>query len=105
MKTNQPARPERNVGARKLDLLYLMNLVGIKSVRRKLIIGGLSLTGLSILLTCGIAYRSFYAAIDSSDHLHKMAVSTADTVDMLILENIQFVRSVANDPAVVAKAE
>ncbi|MEN3331792.1 MAG: twitching motility protein PilJ [Blastocatellia bacterium] len=105
MNTNQPATPERKVGSRKLDLLYLMNRVGIKTVRRKLIIGGLLLTGLSILLTCAIAYRSFYMAIDSSDHLRKMAVSTAETVDMLILENIQFVRSVASDPAVIEKAE
>ena len=105
MKTNKSATPERKVGSRKLDLLYLMNRIGIKSVRRKLIIGGLLLTGLSIVLTCVIAYRSFYTAIDSSDHLRKMAVSTAETVDMLILENIQFVRSIASDPAIMAKAE
>ena len=70
-----------------------------------LIFGGLLLTGLSILVTCTIAYRNFYVAIDSSDHLRKVAVSTADTVDMLILENIQFVRSIASDPMVIAKAE
>ena len=105
MNTNQPATPERKVGSRKLDLLYLMNRIGIRTVRRKLTVGVLLLTGLSILLTCAIAYRSFYMAIDASDHLRKMAVSTAETVDMLILENIQFVRSVASDPAVMEKAE
>jgi methyl-accepting chemotaxis protein len=105
MKTNRPATPERQVRSRKLDMLYLMNRLGIKTVRRKLTVGGLLLTGLSILLTCAIAYRSFYMAIDSSDHLRKMAVSTAETVDMLILENIQFVRMIASDPSVIAKAE
>ncbi|HKP13589.1 MAG TPA: methyl-accepting chemotaxis protein [Blastocatellia bacterium] len=105
MKTKKSAKPARRVGARKLDLLYLMNRLGIKTVRHKLIVGGLFLTGLSILLTCFIAYRSFYTAIDSSDHLRKLAVSTADTVDMLILENIQYVRSIASDPAIMAKAE
>src|SRR5258705_457883 len=105
MKTNKSATQERKVGSRKLDLLYLMNRIGIKTVRRKLIIGGLVLTGLSILLTCAIAYRSFYMAIDSSDHLRKLAVTTAETVDMLVVENIQFVRSVASDPIVIQKAE
>src|SRR5205085_11010489 len=105
MNTNQPATPERKVGSRKLDLLYLMNRIGIRTVRRKLTVGVLLLTGLSILLTCAIAYRSFYMAIDSSDHLRKMAVSTAETVDMLIAENIQFVRSIASDPAIIEKAE
>ena len=105
MNTNQPSTPERRAGGRKFDLLYLMNRVGIKTVRRKLIVGGLLLTGLSILLTCAIAYRSFYMAIDSSDHLHKVAVSSAETVDLLIAENIQFVRSIASDPTLVEKAE
>src|SRR5690349_16808229 len=105
MKTDQPAKPERRVGARKLNLLYLMHRIGLKTVRRKLIFGGLLLTGLSILTTCVIAYRNFYVAIDSSDQLRKVAVSTADTVDMLILENIQFMRSIASDPMVIAKAE
>jgi methyl-accepting chemotaxis protein len=105
MKTNQPATPERRVGPRKLDLLSLMTRLGVKTVRHKLIGGGLVLTGLSILLTCTIAYRSFYAAIDSSDHLRKMAVTTAETVDMLVAENIQFVRSIASDPAIIEKAE
>ena len=105
MNTNQPATPERRVGLRKFDLLYLMNLLGIKTVRRKLIVGGLVLTGLSILATCAIAYSSFYKAIDSSDHLRKLAVSSAETVDMLIVENIQFVRSIASDPVLTAKAE
>ena len=36
MNTNQPATPERKVGSRKLDLLYLMNRIGIRTVRRKL---------------------------------------------------------------------
>src|ERR1043165_4863508 len=102
MKTDQS---ERRVGGRKLNMLYLMHRMGLKTVRRKLIVGGLLLTGLSILMTCLIAYRNFYTAIDSSDHLRKVAVSTADTVDMLILENIQFVRSIASDPMVIAKAE
>jgi twitching motility protein PilJ len=92
-------------GRRKFDLLSLMSRLGIRTVRRKLIVGGLGLTGLSILATCFIAYKSFYTAIDSSDHLRKMAVSTAETVDMLILENIQFIRSVASDPSVIEKAE
>jgi methyl-accepting chemotaxis protein PixJ len=105
MKTKRTATPERRVGSRKLDMLYLMNRIGIKTVRRKLIVGGLLLTGFSILLTCAIAYRSFYTAIDSSDHLRRMAVSTAETVDMLILENIQFVRSIASDPSIMEKAE
>src|ERR1051326_7404704 len=105
MNINQPASPERRVGSRKLDLLNLMTRLGLKTVRRKLIVGGLLLTGLSIVLTCVIAYRSFYMAIDSSDHLRKMAVSTAETVDMLIAENIQFVRSIASDPVVIQKAE
>jgi twitching motility protein PilJ len=105
MKTDQPAMPEHHVGARNLNMLSLMNRLGLKTVRRKLICGGLLLTGLSILVTCVIAYRNFYVAIDSSDHLRKVAVSTADTVDMLILENIQFVRSIASDPMVIAKAE
>jgi methyl-accepting chemotaxis protein len=105
MTTDQSARPERRVGARKVNLLYLMNRLGLRTVRRKLIFGGLLLTGLSILVTCVIAYRNFYVAIDSSDHLRKVAVSTADTVDLLILENIQFVRSIAHDPAIIAKAE
>lgn len=105
MKTKKSVTPERKVGSRKLDLLSLMNRVGIKTVRRKLIVGGLLLTGLSILLTCAIAYRSFYMAIDSSNHLRKLAVTTAETVDMLILENIQFVRSMASDPSVIEKAE
>ena len=105
MRKSESAASDSKAGSRRLDLLYLMNRVGIKSVRRKLIISGLLLTGLSILLTCVIAYRSFYSAIDSSDHLRKMAVSTAETVDMLILENIQFIRSVASDPGVIEKAE
>jgi methyl-accepting chemotaxis protein PixJ len=105
MNTDQTASQDRRVGVRKLNLLYLMSRLGIKTVRRKLIFSGLLLTGLSILLTCFIAYRSFYTAIDSGDHLRKLAVTTADTVDMLILENIQFARSIASDPMVVAKAE
>lgn len=105
MNINNPASPERKVGSRKFDLLYLMNRVGIKTVRRKLIVGGLLLTGLSILLTCAIAYRSFYMAIDSSDHLRKLSATTAETVDMLIVEDIQFVRSIASDPVVIERAE
>jgi PAS domain S-box-containing protein len=87
------------------DSLSLLKKLGLKSVRYKLVAGVLLLTGLSILLACGIAYWSFLKVIDSSENLHKTSQNIAETVDLLILENIQFARTIASDPFVQNKVE
>jgi PAS domain S-box-containing protein len=88
-----------------LDSLGLLKKLGLKSVRHKLVAGVLALTGLSILLACTIAYWSFLKVIDSSDNLHKTTKNIAETVDILILENIQFARGIASDPFIKEKTE
>ncbi len=87
------------------DSLSLLKKLGLKSVRHKLVVGVLALTGLSILLACTIAYWSFLKVIDSSDNLHKNTKNIAETVDILILENIQFARGIASDPFIKDKVE
>jgi PAS domain S-box-containing protein len=87
------------------DALSLLNKIGLKSVRQKLVAGALVLTGLSILLVCFIAYLSFLKILDSNDTLRKTSQNIAETVDLLILENIQHARAIASDPFIKEKAE
>jgi PAS domain S-box-containing protein len=87
------------------DSLSLLKKLGLKSVRHKLVAGVLVLTGLSILLACTIAYWSFLNVIESSDSLNKTSQNIAETVDMLVLENVQSVRAIANDPFIRDKVE
>ncbi|MBI3651547.1 MAG: PAS domain S-box protein [Acidobacteria bacterium] len=87
------------------DALSLLKKFGLKSVRQKLVTSALLLTGLSILLACVIAYLSFLKIIDSNDNLRKTSQNISETVDLLILENIQYARSLANDPFVKEKVE
>jgi PAS domain S-box-containing protein len=87
------------------DALSLLNKIGLKSVRQKLVAGALLLTGLSILLVCVIAYLSFLKILDSNDNLRKTSQNISETVDLLILENIQYARAIANDPFIKEKAE
>jgi PAS domain S-box-containing protein len=87
------------------DSLSLLKRLGLKSVRHKLVAGALLLTGLSILLACTVAYWSFLKVIESSDNLHKTSQNIAETVDMLVLENVQFARAMASDPFIRDKVE
>lgn len=79
------------------DLFALLSRLGMKTLRMKLFLLILMLTGFSIVLTCAVAYTGFYRAIESSADLRRQASSTAETVNLLIYENMQFVRSIAND--------
>jgi PAS domain S-box-containing protein len=90
---------------KSFGLLSFFSAIGLKSVRAKLVVVGMIISGLSILLTCIIAYRSFFSAIDSSGNLKKNSQSMAETVDLLVFENIQFVRGMANDQFIKDKAE
>ena len=91
--------------ASKLDFLFLLSKFGLKSLKSKVFITGLCYIGISLILICLVAYWSFYSAIDSSNELRQAASSTARTVDLLVFENIEFAKSIANDPMVVEKAE
>src|ERR1051325_3150923 len=87
------------------DALRLLNKIGLRSVRQKMVAGALLLTGLSILLVCVIAYLSFLKILDSNDNLRKTSQNISETIDLLILENIQYAKAIANDPFVKDKAE
>src|SRR5215469_13870742 len=91
--------------ASNLDYLYLLSRLGLKSLKSKVFITGLCYIGISLILICAVAYWSFFGAIDSSSELRQAASSTARTVDLLIFENIEFAKSIANDPMLVEKAE
>lgn len=90
---------------KSFGLLSFFSSIGLKSVRAKLVVVGVIISGLSILLTCVIAYRSFFSAIESSGNLKKNSQAMAETVDLLIFENIQFVRAMANDQFIKDKAQ
>ncbi|MEW6129848.1 MAG: PAS domain S-box protein [Acidobacteriota bacterium] len=87
------------------DLFSFLSNLGLKSVKKKLVLVSIIITGFSILLTCVIAYRSFFNAIDSSGNLKKSSQSMMETVDLLVFENIQFVRTIANDQFIREKVE
>lgn len=87
------------------DSLSLLKKLGLKSVRHKLVAGVLVLTGLAILLASMIAYWSFLRVIESSDNLHKTSKNIAETVDLLVLENIQYARAMASDPFIREKVD
>jgi PAS domain S-box-containing protein len=90
---------------RRLDLLSALGKLGLKSLSAKLFAGLLALTALSILLACLVSYLSFNGTIESSHQLERVAASTADAVDLLVYDNIQFVKSLASDDVVVGAAE
>lgn len=89
----------------EFDAMSLLRKLGLKSVRVKLVVGALVLTGAAILLACFIAYWSFLSVIESKDNLHKTAQNISETVDLLILDNIQFARAIASDPFIKEKTE
>jgi PAS domain S-box-containing protein len=91
--------------ASNLDFLFLLSKLGLKSLKSKVFITGLCYIGISLILICAVAYWSFFTAIDSSSELRQAASSTARTVDLLVFENIEFAKSIANDPMLVDKAE
>lgn len=90
---------------KSFGLLSFFSSIGLKSVRAKLVVVGVIMSGLSIFLTCVIAYRSFFSAIEASGNLKKNSQSMAETVDLLVFENIQFVRAMANDQFIKDKAQ
>ncbi|HXG90775.1 MAG TPA: methyl-accepting chemotaxis protein [Blastocatellia bacterium] len=71
----------------------------------KISVGLLTLGALSITIACGVAYLSFHRVIESSEQLKQSASSTAETADLLIYENIQFIKAIASDDVVVQAAE
>jgi len=87
------------------DFLLLLSKLGLKSLQSKVFVTGLCYIGISLILICSVAYWSFLSAVDSSSELRQAASSTARTVDLLIFENIEFAKSIANDPMLVEKAE
>ncbi len=90
---------------KSFGLLSFFSSIGLKSVRAKLVVVGVIISGLSIFLTCVIAYKSFFSAIDSSGNLKKNSQAMAETVDLLVFENIQFVRGMANDQFIKDKVQ
>src|SRR5215831_14059355 len=91
--------------ASNVDFLILLSKLGLKSLQSKVFVTGLCYIGISLILICAVAYWSFFSAVDSSSELRQAASSTARTVDLLIFENIEFAKSIANDPMVVEKAD
>lgn len=89
----------------RFDALGILGKLGLRTLAMKLFVTVLALTGLSIALACLVAYLSFARAIESSDQLQRAAVGTADAVDLFLSENIQFVKSLASDEALVSAAE
>jgi PAS domain S-box-containing protein len=102
--TNATNQVQKRV-ASNLDFLFLLSRLGLKSLRSKVFMTGLCYIGISLILICAVAYWSFFSAIDSSSELRQAASSTARTVDLLVFENIEFAKSIANDPMVVDRAE
>ncbi len=92
-------------GLKSFDLLRLLAKVGLKTLRAKLLAGGLLQILLSIAIVCAVAYLSFLSAIDSDGQLKRSAQSAAETIDLLIYENTQFAKSIATDPLIIGKAE
>lgn len=90
---------------RRFDLFALLSRIGVKTLRAKLFLLILLLTGFSVALTCTVAYLGFHRAIESSADLRRSAATTAETINFIIYENLQFVRSVAADDVLVNGAE
>src|SRR5262245_51501495 len=103
--TNGAWAPSESATGDRSDLLAILTRVGLKTLRTKLFTLILFLTGLAILITCTVAYFGFHRAIEASADLRHTAASTAETVNLLIPENIQFIRALANDEALMSAAE
>ncbi|HEV8487733.1 MAG TPA: PAS domain S-box protein [Blastocatellia bacterium] len=71
----------------------------------KLLAGILVLTGLSIAVACVTSYLSFVGVVESKEQRLQAAGTIAESVDLLISENIQFVRSIASDEVLIDSAE
>ncbi|HLG13771.1 MAG TPA: PAS domain S-box protein [Blastocatellia bacterium] len=96
---------KREHWSRRFDILSALGKLGLKSLSTKLFVGLLALTGFSIVLACTVAYFSFRGAIESSEQLRRMATTTSEAVDLMVYENIQSARAIANDDLVIEAAE
>src|SRR5262245_11940508 len=105
LKQKDPSNQVQKKTVSNLDFLLLLSKLGLKSLQSKVFVTGLGYIGISLILICAVAYWSFFSAVDSSSELRQAASSTARTVDLLIFENIEFAKSIANDPMVVEKAD
>ena len=90
---------------KRFDLLRVLSKLGLRSLSMKLFAGILLLTGLSIAVACITSYLSFVGVAESKEQRLQAASRMAESVDLLISENIQFVRSIASDDVLVDSAE
>ena len=88
-----------------VDVLSILRKLGLKSLGAKLFAGVAVLTGLAIVGVSMVAYWSFGDAIESSHQLSSQARTAAETVDLLIKENIEFARSVSRFDEIVSASE
>src|SRR5581483_5310369 len=102
---NSTAASQPPTANSRFDLLVMLGRAGIRTLKMKLFLVILGLTGLFILITCLAALLGFNKAIETGAGLRYVAGSNAETADLLIAENIRFVRTIANDEVIVAAAE
>lgn len=87
------------------DPLRLLGRLGIRTVRTKLFVAGLVCITMSIVVICLVAFLGFLSATDAGSELRQSAGAAAQTIDLLVFENIQFAKSIATDQLVVARVE
>ncbi len=102
---NQAKERSGRVKSSRFDLLSLLGRVGLKTLRVKLFLVVLLLTSVSVVVVCGVAYFGFDNAIESSANLRNSAATTAESVDLIVFENIQFIRSLASDDVIADATE
>ncbi|MEW6208502.1 MAG: methyl-accepting chemotaxis protein [Acidobacteriota bacterium] len=102
---NQAKERSGSVKSSRFDLLSLLGRLGLKTLRVKLFLAVLLLTAVSVVVVCGVAYFGFDKAIESSANLRNSAAATAESVDLIVFENIQFIRSLASDDVIADAAE
>jgi PAS domain S-box-containing protein len=104
-KKRSKKNPSSRVPLTNFDILSFLGKFGLKTIKSKLFVSILVLTAFSILLTCLGSYISFRDAVESNEQMRKGAKAMAEAVDLLIYENIHYVRSIASDEAIIQAAE
>ncbi|MGH9822990.1 MAG: cache domain-containing protein, partial [Blastocatellia bacterium] len=104
-KTREKAAVQEGRKLLRVNVLYLLGRLGLKTLRAKVFFAGLVFIVGTLVVVCGVAYWSFYSAIDTSPELRQSASRAAKTIDMLVFENVEFAKSIASDPYIVDKAE
>lgn len=102
---NQAKEQSGSVRSSRFDLLSLLGRLGLKTLKVKLFLVVLLMTSFSVAVVCAVAYFGFDKAIESSANLRNSAATTAESVDLIVFENIQFIRSLASDDAIADATE